>query len=309
MKTQNRRNTLKTLGSIAATTVFPSPSLAVASSVRKPIRFGVIADLHGGLAVDAMSRLEAFVGAMQHEDCDGLIQMGDFAYPNDRHQSFADKFHQAHTQTIYVIGNHEFDHGLTRKDCCRAWGIDASYYRRDVGGLRLLILDGNEKGSPTHRGGYPSFIGRKQQQWLERELDEATSPVLILSHQPLAGTSAIDNAAELQKLLSAYRSKIVACLNGHSHVDLLLQVAGVHYLHINSASYYWVGGRTRMAYYTTPLFTTVTVDPESATVSVAPCASDWKGKSPREIGYFDSTGRPPESAVTPQIRRREIAAN
>ena len=249
----DRRNALKTVGATAASTVFSSISLARQTRLVAPVRLGVIADLHGGFAVDAKSRLDAFLSAMQGHDCHALIQMGDFAFPNAKHQVFADNLNAAHDQTIHVIGNHEFDYGLKRADCYRAWGIEASYYRRDIEGLRILVLDGNETGSPTHRGGYPSFINKSQQQWLSRELDRSDKPALVLSHQPLAGTGEIDNAAELQKLLAKYRSKIVACLNGHSHVDSLTQVEGVPYLHINSASYYWVGGRTRMAYYSKPL--------------------------------------------------------
>ena len=307
MNSLNRREALKTFGAMSTSTVFASRSLAEQNSLQAPIRLGVIADLHGGLAIDAESRLDAFLRAMQNRNCDALIQLGDFAFPNAKHQVFADKFNAAHEQNIHVIGNHEFDYGLKRVDCYKAWGIEASYYRRDVGGLRILVLDGNEKGSPTHRGGYPTFISKQQQQWLSRELDGSDKPVLVLSHQPLAGTSAIDNEAELQKLLANHRAKIVACLNGHSHVDSLLQVEGVPYLHINSASYYWVGGQTRMAYYTRPLFTTVTIDPTTATVRVASSASDWKEKSPKEIGYFDGKNRPPESIVTPQIRGRVIS--
>lgn len=307
MKQLNRRKTLQTLGSAMATTVISSAALEASVSISAPIRFGVIADLHGGLAFDAMSRLDAFLAAMRGQACDALIQMGDFAYPNAKHQEFADKFNAANRQTIHVIGNHEFDFGLKRSDCYDAWGIEASYYRKDIAGLRVLVLDGNDKGSPSHRGGYPSFIGDEQTKWLDQELKATDKPVLILSHQPLAGPSAINNAAEIQALLSDNQTKIVACLNGHSHIDSLLQIDGVSYLHINSASYFWVGGKTRMAYYSKPLFTSVTVDPKAATIRIAATQSQWKDKSPKEIGYFEGKNRPPESAVTPQIRERKIS--
>ena len=303
----NRRTALTTLGALAASRVIPSVSLANDHRLAGPIKLGMIADLHGGLAIDAESRLDAFLKSMADQECDALVQLGDFAYPNAKHQIFADKFNSAHDQTIHVIGNHEFDHGLKRVDCYKAWGITASYYRRDVGGLRILVLDGNEKGSPSHRGGYPTYIGKRQQEWLSEELEGSDKPVLILSHQPLAGTSAINNAAAIHKLLAKYSDRIVACLNGHSHVDSLVQVEGVPYLHVNSASYYWVGGKTRMAYYDKPLFTTVTVDPETATLAVTPSAARWKEKSPKLIGYFDGKNRPPESIVVPEIRGHHVS--
>lgn len=301
-----RRDAIKTIGATGAALVIPSPALAYGSAPKDATRLGVIADLHGGLAVDADARLDAFLQAMKN-NCDALVQLGDFAFPNAKHQAFPDKFNAAHRNTLHVLGNHEFDFGLKRADCFKAWGIDASYYRRDIDGLRILVLDGNEKGSPTHKGGYPSYIGPQQMRWLERELQESDKPTLILSHQPLAGTSAINNAAAVQKLLGRHKEKIVMCLNGHSHVDALLQVDGVAYLHINSASYYWVGGKKRMAYYRDPLFTTVTIDPRTATVRVAAKSTVWKDESPKQIGYFDRRDTPPEAIVTPQIRSHHVS--
>jgi len=284
----------------------PMPAQIFASDKpKKPIRLGVIADLHGGLAADAEMRLDAFLEAMNEIETDALIQLGDFAFPNLKHQSFADKFNAAHENRIHVIGNHEFDFNLTRDDCFKAWGIEFAYYRRDLEYLRVIVLDGNETGSPTESG-YPSFIGDKQKAWLEAELEAADRPVLILSHQPLAGRSAIQNAAAIQELLTNHREKIVLCLNGHSHVDSLLQVDGVNYLHINSASYYWVGGETRMAYYKNPLFTTVTIDPEKMLVTMESSASSWKGDSPGEIGYFHRDSAAPQTIVVPAIRGRQV---
>lgn len=309
MKKINRRSALKTFGGVGATLTLPF-SLAKAGSVPLPakqIRLGLIADLHGGLAVDADERLESFLDHMKGVPCDGLVQLGDFAFPNAEHQTFPDKFNAAHPNTLHVIGNHEFDFGLTRDDCYRAWGITASYYRRDIGDIRVLVLDANEKGSPDHKGGYPSFIGPTQKIWLQTELEQSSKPLLVLSHQPLAGVSAIDNALEIQDLLGRFSDKILLCLNGHSHVDAYHQLKNVGYLHINSASYYWVGGKTRMAYYRSPLFTVLTIDPLTSTIQVEGKNSDWKSDSPKEIGYFEKENSPPENIVTPQIRPQHIS--
>lgn len=310
MTKTTRRTAIKALGAIStlgASLAIPSLVLGKGTRLKAAIKLGVIADLHGGLAVDADARLDAFLLAMKSQACDALVQMGDFAYPNEKHQPFADKFNAAHAQTLHVIGNHEFDHGLKREDCIKAWGIPASYYAHDIGNLRVLVLDGNEVGSPSRTTGYPSYVGKTQQQWLRKQLSESANPVLILSHQPLAGTSAIDNAADIQKLLGEFKSKIVLCLNGHSHVDSLLQIDGIPYLHLNSASYYWVGGKTRMAYYSDPLFTTITINPDTATIDVAASTSTWKGKSPKQIGYFEKENAPPEAIVTPQIRAHHVS--
>ena len=301
-----RRTTLKTLGACSTVFSFPATAFSGMSSSGKPTRLGVIADLHGGLAADAEPRLDHFLKAMAKQKLDGLVQLGDFAYPNKKHQIYADKLNAAHDNVVHVIGNHEFDYGLKRADCYKAWGIKSAYYRRDLGNLRLLVLDGNEKGSPTYKGGYQSYIGKKQQAWLAAELLAANKPVVILSHQPLAGRAAIDSATHVQKLLAQHKDKIVLCINGHTHVDCLLQVDGVNYLHVNSASYYWVGGKTRMADYQEPLYTTVTIDPQNSLVNVDASVSSWKKESPADIGFFKGDRAPPETIVTPQIRKRKI---
>ena len=307
----NRRVALKTIAGVGATLTIPFPdgTAGISSTLKKPIRLGVMADLHGGLAVDADKRLQAFLDRMKTISCDGLVQLGDFAFPNAEHQHFPDQFNAAHPNTLHVIGNHEFDFGLTREDCYRSWKLEASYYHRDIGDIRVLVLDANEKGSPNHKGGYPSYIGPTQKAWLQTQLEQSSKPVLILSHQPLAGTSSIDNALEIQNLLSRFPEKILLCLNGHSHIDAYLQEKGVGFLHINSASYYWVGGKTRMAYYRTPLYTVLTIDPLTSTIHVEEKNGDWKNESPHEIGYFEKTNTPPEHVVTPQIRPHHISKN
>ena len=309
MDDQNRRVAMKTMGAMGAAIALPFPAMGreFTQQIKAPIKLGLIADLHGGLAVDAMDRLDSFLLAMEQENCAALVQLGDFAFPNEAHQAFANKFNSAHPNTLHVIGNHEFDFGLAREDCYRAWNMPASYYRRDIGNIRLLVLDGNEAGSPSHGGGYPSYIGKRQQAWLRQQLRDSPKPVLIFSHQPLAGVSAIDNATEIQTLLAEHAKKILLCLNGHSHVDDYVQVKNVGFLHINSASYYWVGGKTRMAYYGAPLYTTVTIEPETSTVNVSRSQSTWKSDSPEAIGYFDRPDPPPKNIVTPRIRPHHIS--
>jgi len=308
MQNQTRRTALKIFGTSCAAIALPSKLSASDPTLGKPIRLGVITDLHGGLATDAESRLDKFLNSMAKQKVDALVQLGDFAYPNKQHQRFSDKFNGAHENTIHVIGNHEFDFGLGRDDCFQAWGIESAYYQRDIGGIRILVLDGNEKNSPTYTGGYHSYIGKQQQAWLAQQLEQTDRPVLILSHQPLAGQSAINNATEIQQLLAKYKSKILLCINGHAHVDSLLQVDGVTYLHINSASYYWVGGKKRMAYYQDPLYTTLTIDLANSIIHVEGKSSHWKpGDSPTTINFFERVNAAPETIVVPTIRERKIA--
>ena len=304
-----RRTVLKSIGAAGVTWMLPGGAMVNSKSVDRKLKFGIIADLHGGFVRDAESRLDVFLNAVKKEPCDGLIQLGDFAFPNAKHQKFADKFNAAHDTRIHIIGNHEFDYELKREDCYKAWGIESSYYSRDVGGLQVIVLDGNDTGSPTHESGYPSYIGGPQREWLQKQLEQSDKPVLILSHQPLAGSWPIDNAKEIQRLFGTHKDKILLCINGHSHIDQLVEVSGVHYLHMNSASYFWVGGEHRTAFYAEPLYAMLTIDPTAGTISIEGKSSTWKRRSPEELGYFkNKQNPPPESDVVAEIRSRKLNA-
>ena len=102
--------------------------------------------------------------------------------------------------------------------------------------------------------------------------------ILVLSHQPLAGPGSIDNASEVQALLNKATDKVLLAVNGHTHIDLVARAGKLSYLHLNSASYKWVGSSHRhKSYppevhskfhsieYTCPylhsLFATLTIDP------------------------------------------------
>ena len=65
--------------------------------------------------------------------------------------------------------------------------------------------------------------------------------MIVLSHQPLAGPSCVDNAQVVQSLLAANADRILVAINGHTHIDEFFEIDGVHYWHVNSAAYYWMG--------------------------------------------------------------------
>ncbi|MDB4482295.1 metallophosphoesterase family protein [Akkermansiaceae bacterium] len=288
-------------------------------SLSQKISLGVIADLHVDLIPDGAERLDSFLDEMTKTKPDALIQMGDFSFAKESNQKIVDRFNKAHEIALHVIGNHDTDGGLSMEHVLKSWGMKDPYYHHVVEGLHLLVLNANEKGSVKHKGGYPKFIGKSQVAWLEKMLSSLEGPVVIVSHQPIAGSYAIDNAAEIQKILSKHSDKVVLAMNGHTHIDLLTEVGEIPYLHINSASYHWLGSKyAHESYpaevhakhsalkYTSPyreaLFTTLTFEPKDRQIIVEKRVTQWVGKSPKELGLK----REPEGAVTPGIRARVI---
>ena len=315
----NRRHFSKTLALGGVGSPLSTMAADALNVLSRPIRLGVIADLHVDLIPDGAERLDSFLDEMTKTKPDALIQMGDFAFAKESNQKIVDRFNKAHEIALHVIGNHDTDGGLSMEHVLKSWGMKDPYYHHIVEGLHLLVLNANEKGSVKHKGGYPKFIGKSQVAWLEKTLSSLEGPVVIVSHQPIAGSYAIDNAAEIRKILSKHSDKVVLAMNGHTHIDLLTEVGEIPYLHINSASYHWLGSKyAHESYpaevhakhsalkYTSPyreaLFTTLTFEPKNRQIIVEKRVTQWVGKSPEELGLK----REPEGAVTPGIRARVI---
>ena len=315
----NRRHFSKTLALGGVGSPLSTMAADALNVLSRPIRLGVIADLHVDLIPDGAERLDSFLDEMTKTKPDALIQMGDFTFAKESNQKIVDRFNKAHEIALHVIGNHDTDGGLSMEHVLKSWGMKDPYYHHVVEGLHLLVLNANEKGSVKHKGGYPKFIGKSQVAWLEKTLSSLEGPVVIVSHQPIAGSYAIDNAAEIRKILSKHSDKVVLAMNGHTHIDLLTEVGEIPYLHINSASYHWLGSKyAHESYpaevhakhsalkYTSPyreaLFTTLTFEPKNRQIIVEKRVTQWVGKSPEELGLK----REPEGAVTPGIRARVI---
>ena len=317
-----RRDFLRNTGAAATSIILPRQVMASLANIKTPIKIGMIADLHQDVMHDGPARLQAFLDAMKEEKPDALLQLGDFAYPTKKNEVVSGAFEKAHPRTLHVLGNHEIDDGHSFDEVAKLWGMKGRYYTENVNGLELIVLDGNEK-PEKHKGGYPAHIGEKQLAWLAKQLKTLKGPILVISHQPLAGPSTIDNADEVQKLLNSAADKVLLAVNGHTHIDHVARVGRISYLHVNSASYKWVGGsyrnksyppevhsRFRYVEYTCPyrdsLFTTLTIDPSRGRIDVKGRESQWVGKSPSQLGIADKPNLTDGREICPKIRSRQL---
>ena len=315
-----RRDFFRSTGVVATSILLPRQVMAALSKVKKPIKLGMIADLHQDVMHDGPARLNAFLDTMKEEKPDALVQLGDFAYPTKKNEVVVKAFENAHSRVLHVLGNHEIDGGHSFDQVAKLWGMKGRYYTENVNGLNLVVLDGNEK-PKNHKRGYPAHIGQKQLEWLEKQLKTLKGPILVISHQPLAGPGSIDNAGEVQALLNAAADKVLLAVNGHTHIDHVARAGRLSYLHVNSASYKWVGGshrnksyppevhsRFRWIEYTCPyrdsLFTTLTLDPENGRIEVKGRESQWVGESPSELAIPTKYGLTNGKEICPKIRSR-----
>ncbi len=323
MKTLNRRAFINGIFATGIVLQIPDTALAMFANKVKPVKVGIITDLHQDVIHNGSERLDAFLAHTKKINPDLILQMGDFAYPNEKNKELIDRFNNAHQTALHVIGNHDTDNGHTKEQCLSYWKMPSRYYTKEINGVCFIILDGNDKGSPTRKGGYPAYINDEQKLWLQQQLKQIDKPIIIVSHQPLAGAMAVDNSLEIQEILSAASDKILLAINGHTHIDCQLFIKNINYVHINSASYFWVGGKYKHNSYseeihkshpwissTCPyedaLFTSLTIDPSSGTMHIEGRKSNWVGQSPEALNYVDDAKLRPGQEIAPKISKRKI---
>ena len=140
-----RRNFRRSTG-LGMTSIFlPRQAMSSLSKITKPIKIGMITDLHQDLMHDGTVRLNAFLDAMKQEEPDAILQLGDFAYPSKKNEALTKAFDNAHPQALHVLGNHEIDGGHSFDEVAKFWGMKGRYYTENLNGLELLVLDCNEK--------------------------------------------------------------------------------------------------------------------------------------------------------------------
>lgn len=292
-------------GAALATWLLPGgPSGAAEDGVFK---IGLISDVHQDVIHDAADRLKVFLAEAEKEKADALVELGDFCIPKPENRAFADLFEAYPRPKYHVIGNHEMDGGYTREQVVAFHKMPGRYYTMDLGPALGIVLDANDR-PDDHKGGYASHIGQDQLDWMEEQLATAERPVFVFSHQSLERPTCIRSQERARAILAAARHsdgtrKVAACLNGHWHIDHAREIDGIPYIHINSASYYWVGADykrqryseeihrkyphlSNTAPYRDPLFTFLTIDPRAGTFSLTGRSTTWVGESPREMGQL-----------------------
>lgn len=301
---------------------FPLPLGAAGSKGR--LRIGLIADVHQDIMHDGPARLRAFLDQSTIWQTDALIEMGDFCQPKPENREFADLYANHPGRKYHIIGNHDMDGGFTREQVVAFHQMPGRYYSFDLGGIHCVVLDGNDK-PPGHKGGYPSHIAGDQIEWLRDDLSKTDAPVFIFSHQSLERPNCIQSQAEVRAVIAEAKRddgsrKAAACFNGHWHLDLMREIDGIPYIHLNSASYYWLGSKYRhdrydevtnrghphiscTAPYKEAVFTLLEVDFEARRFTLSARKSEWVGPSPQELGVSQPDLKP--EWITPGCSARE----
>lgn len=214
---------------------------------QQSLTFGIIADLHYDLMHDGDRRAQLFIDAMNKEQPDFIISLGDFCMPKPANTKLMTIWAQFKGKKHYVLGNHDTDGGFTKQQALTFWEAEKPYYSFDDKGLHFVVLDGNEKDPNNKVEGYPRTIGQEQLHWLKQDLQQTKLRTVIFCHQGLENTmSGIDNGMQVRYLLEQINTesgfnKVILVLTGHHHLNYHNEINGIHYVQINSSSYYWAG--------------------------------------------------------------------
>lgn len=286
------------------------------------VKFAAMTDLHLDIMHDGLRRMKAFLTAAQREDVDFIIQLGDFSYPKDTSTCLCapekmpvnlklamecptqipkleilQLFNSFPKPKYHLLGNHECDF-CSKQDALEMYGMSSAYYAFHLNGWHFIVLDGNsyrdEGGNITdyYFGKYFEtddlpYLDQRQLSWLQDEILSSEEPIIIFSHQPLyLCKRGLRNVEQLQQVFAKGKRaghKILLCMNGHVHKDILHEEGGTLYYTLNSISNFWAGPKyathrycekTEKAFpnlqfvvpYQKPLYAIVTLTPDGIDV-------------------------------------------
>ena len=218
MKNQNRRNFIQKLA-VGSLMIAPITKAIAASSpvslnadpAKVKIRFGICADIHQDIMHDGERRLQVFIDDMQKQNVDFIIQLGDFCRPYERNLPFLKIWEQFPGSRYHVIGNHDNDGGFSHDQVIAFWRAPFKYYSFDKNGYHFVVLNGNEHNPSSDRAvGYARYIGKEQQAWLEKDLQQTKLTAIIFCHQGLDNDmGGIENATQIKIGRASCRERVL----------------------------------------------------------------------------------------------------
>lgn len=297
------------------------------------IKFGICSDLHHDLIPDGAKRLDGFINAMKSNNVDFVIHLGDFCFANTKNQEVINKWYTI-KNSYQVLGNHDMDHN-TKQQAVDFFKMKNAYYSFNNNGLHFIVLDPNNLklcdgyedysfGNYFSHADKINYIDQKQLNWLESDLNSTNLPCVIFSHQNLAPDEyGINNNQQLAQVIlkCGGNKKVVACFNGHDHVDGVKQINGIWYITINSMSFFYMSSDINIMRYSqaitekypilrqacpyeAELFTTVEINNEY--IKIKPSISSFVGASPTESGH---SGELHGFKSTPLIQAKKLKLN
>jgi len=281
------------------------------------IKFGICTDVHKDIMYDADDRLQEFISDMSEQQVDFIIELGDFCFPKPENNDFLKIWNSFTGPSYHVLGNHDMD--ISSKQVTIEYlDMKSNYYSFNMKGFHFVVLDPNNFIDSTvyvpynnsnyyKHAGTRGIIPPEQLSWLHEDLAETEHPTIVFSHQSLYGKSTRRNVAEVREILEnandkAGFTKVIACINGHTHSDKHTEINGIHYIQVNSMSYQWLGSDYAYpdrypeeinekypslkytAPYKDPLYAIVEIQ-KGDYIKTEGRQTEWVSPSPTDLGY------------------------
>ena len=225
------------------------------TSARRPMRFGLVTDLHYADRVPAGTRhyresLAKAREAVERLNTERLSFLGVLGDVKDMAPGEPEERTLSHLVAIeaelrrfagpvhYALGNHDMDN-LSKTQALsvlRPGNVaDRGYSAFSVGGVRFVVLDAcfGRDGKPYDHGRFDwrdTFVPAEELIWLRAELESAREPAIVLAHQRLdgSGDAYVKNSGEVRAALEA-SGKVLAVFQGHDHPGGHGLIDGIHY--------------------------------------------------------------------------------
>ncbi len=222
---------------------------------RKPLRFGLVTDLHYADREPAATRfyresLAKAREAVTRLNAERLAFLGVLGDVKDMVPGEPEERTFGHLTSIvgelrrfagpvrYALGNHDMDNlsktqalSVLRPGDVSGRGHEAF----SAGGVRFVVLDAcfGRDGKPYDHGRFDwrdTYVPAEELLWLEAELAAAREPVIVLAHQRLDGSGDlyVKNSDEVRAALKA-SGKVLAVFQGHDHPGDHRHLDGIHY--------------------------------------------------------------------------------
>lgn len=241
---------------------FPLSRLAMANRPFKPVRFGIVTDMHyadrpsqgNRYYRQSLSKTAECVALMNEQKVDFLIEVGDLkdqgVHPGETETlQFLDTIEQELRRfegpLYHVLGNHDADsiskdqflehisnHGFSKA---------RSYYSFDRGSLHFVVLDADytSKGIPYDHGNFDwkdAYIPEDQLRWLKKDLRRHRRPTIVFVHQQLDSSAfpqrhrinCVSNADAVREILDE-SGRVLIVFQGHYHPGSFNKINDIYY--------------------------------------------------------------------------------
>ena len=226
------------------------------------MKFLLFADLHyfpGVWYKGTKEYLTEMQSCAEREGCDFIIHAGDLCHgPSQEHTAeFVKAYNNFHIPSYHCLGNHDADK-TSYEETVRLYNMPNGYYYFDCKGYRMIVLNPNyfkvgdrfihySEGNYFAHGAERDWIPPDQLVWLEKTIDEAPHPSILISHESLERPNGVQNRQDVLNIIDRANTKkphsVLMCINGHHHRDYMRILNNVAYFDVNSTSFEYLPHR------------------------------------------------------------------